>query len=153
MKRLVLCATKSQIANRIVNGFTRAGCSNISVLDQSDNYCELKLTLPSGKVTTTTVWYDYNNVRNGHTQTTSLQRWNSVYTVNANGDVYDNNGNFVGEAYVRIPSGTKQSHRKNYQYNSIRTDSGDVIIDHPDKAKNYSTVVKTLENRVVFQRS
>lgn len=152
MKRVIVSATQTQVANRIVRGFTSVGCTNVHVMKQTDNYCQLKMTLPNGKVTTITAWYDYNIVKNGTRTKLNKLPWQPTYTVDPQGNVYDN-GTLIGQAVVEVSGGSYNSTRKNYLLRSIRTDSGDVIIDHPEKANNYLQVVQTLQSRTVTHRS
>lgn len=152
MKKLIFGATKSQLCNTLESNFKSAGCTSANAYDFTDTNCKVDLILPSGKHTTITAWYDYHKVKNGIKPNSVRIPWKSTFQVDPQGNVYDN-GQLVGTAIVYTSTGTYQATRKNYLLRSIRTDSGDVIIDHPQSANSYNTVVQTLETRKIHRRS
>lgn len=152
MKRVILSATRKQIITKITDGFKAAGCNEVTVTKQNDSFCELNMILPDGKRTTITVWYDYNVVKNGKATKVNRLPWNSSYVVDSEGNVFDGD-TLVGKAVVEVQGESYERNRKNYLIRSIRTNSGDVIIDHPEKANNYKTVVDTLQSRKITHRS
>lgn len=152
MKRIIQSATKPQLHTRITDKFTQVGCTNITISDVTDKFCKVDMTLPNGHHTSVTVWHDYNVIKNGSRTKTTLNSWKPSYTVNANGEVFDN-GQYIGDAVVRMSAGTVPQTRKNFLIKSICTDTGDVIIRHPENEKDYSNVVNDLMSRTVTQLS
>lgn len=153
MKRIINCATKKQLNSRIIDGFINNGCSNVKISEQSKANCIVHLTLPSGLSTELTVWYDSKYVKNGSRPKTRLVKWNSYYTIDSDGSVYDENGDHVGEAYVRISDGTATANKRSYNIDSIRTNSADILIDHLRSSRDFSNVIKSLDSRTVTIRS
>lgn len=153
MKRVINCATKSDILDRVKSGFTSAGCEVVEISDISDDHCDVSLVLPSGIPTRITVWYSHNVIKNGFRRSRRILPWDKTYHLDEYGNVYDSNNNLIGIAIVDSEGEIVQRTRKNYLIKSIRTDSGDVIIDHPEKSNNYKSVVDTLENRLITYRS
>lgn len=152
MKRVILSATRTGIITKITDGFKSAGCNEVIVTKHTDSFCKLHMILPNGKRTTITVWYDYNVVKNGKATKVNRLTWKSSYVVDSEGNVFDGN-TLVGKAFVEVQGESYERTRNNYLIRSIRTDSGDVIIDHPEKANNYKTVVDTLQSRKITHRS
>jgi len=154
MKRYIRSDTRSELIKKIVDGFKSAGCMEVSVVYCDNTHCNLSLVLPDESETSITVWYNYEKMKDGTKGINQYQSWNSTYQVNSDGAVFDDSGNLIGEAAVKL---TNQKlitkYKKYFNPESIRTDSGDVIIDHPEKAKCYQDVVKSLENRNIIHRS
>lgn len=159
----VFGASRVNIVKNIQTKFKNTpGISNVVVTGQYDTHCTIYLTFdqniyPGVNPTSITVWYDYHVVKNGTRMKTKWIKWSPNLSVNDDGTVVDENGEIVGE--VRIIQSTSekiQKTKKNFLLKSIRTDSGDVIIDHPESVSDnsiYQNVVKTLANRTVTRRS
>lgn len=154
MKRYIRSDTRYRLIKKIVDGFKSAGCTEVSVLYRDNSHCKLSLVLPNGSKTSITVWYDYEKMEDGTKGINQYQSWKSYYQVNSDGVVFDDSGNFVGEAVVKLSDQKLiTKYKKYFNPESIRTDSGDVVIDHPEKAKCYQDVVKSLETRNIIHRS
>lgn len=167
MKRVVrssiFAATLGQIVGRIQTKFENTnGVSSVVVTNFTDTYCQLKIEFdptvyPGVRPTSITVWYDYHTVNNGTRVKTKWLTWSPDFTVNDDGSVVDKTGEIIGEVRILQPTNERVSKtRKNFLLKSIRTDSGDVIIDHPESVQDnsiYQEVVETLANRKVIRRS
>ena len=155
MKRIIYADTKDQILHKIVEGFKRSGqCKKVKVNNSDKNHCELYLILPSNKETTLTVWYDYDKVPDGEVDVNTYIDWSSDYSIQDDGTVVDSSGSVIGIAKVQLTEHKKRNKfKKDYRSESIRTDSGDVVIDHPERASTYLDVVNALEKRQVTERS
>lgn len=160
MKRMIVAVTsKSDIIRLIISGLKQAGCTFdkkcILPVDDSKHKCQLEFTLPSGKKTRVTFYYQFNRVsvtKQGNHNT--LSKWDSTWTVNQNGEVFDASGNCIGVAIVRQTlKGQYQKKVDDYLPDSILVDSGDVVIEHPELVNDYLSLVDHLEKRNVTQFS
>lgn len=154
MKRYIQCASKRDLSRTIEIGFMNAKCRSAKVTDFHDDHCTVELVLPSGKgPISITVWYDTTKTKNGKQSSAKYIPYDPTYTMNSSGDVFDSSGNYIGQAAVKTSGPSVQKYKTSYLKRSIRTDSGDVIIDHPELSKTYQDVVKTLETRKINRRS
>ena len=157
MKRYVKSATASTLKNHLIKGFTNAGCSNVNILELTPTYCRISLTLPNGNPTTFTAWFNSRSKNVGKPKSVNDITTNidPTWIFKPNGDVEDANGNVIGNVHsVKLNTTTsKQRKRRDYDLNSVRTDSGDVIIDHPEKSNTYVNVVNSLSTRNITYRS
>lgn len=158
MKRMITAnTTRQDIINLIVNGLKQSGCtfSRKYIIHSNKNSCELKFNLPNGKETQAIFRYNYNNVKLDKEGThTTLSSWNSDWIVDDDGKVFDSSGQVVGLAIVRRKLHEKYKEKaEDYIPDSITTDSGDVVIEHPERSKDYLSLVQHLENRKVTEFS
>ena len=157
MKRYVKAATASTLKNTLIKGFTNAGCSNVSIIELTKTHCRISLTLPNGNSTTFTAWVNSRNKNIGKPKDVNdiTFKIDPTWVFRSDGTVEDSDGNAIGTVYsVKLNTTTsKQRTRRDYDLNSVRTDSGDVIIDHPEKSKTYVDVVNSLSTRTITHRS
>lgn len=159
MKRYVRASGSRSFKRTIKKGFENAGCSDVKIGKLESDHCKIQLTLPNGNSTTTTVWFNRSKINVGEPKPVktlvSISKIPETWTFDSDGNVLDETRNIVGVVEtVKLNDTTyKQKTRSDYDKNSIRTDSGDVIIDHPEKAKTYTDVVKSLETRKITHRS
>lgn len=152
----IQASTLGEVVEAIERGLKLAQCTQIDIKKKFSDHCEVSLTLPNGKSTTITVWYDYSEHKNGVTHKKKSISWDPSYSIDDDGNVYDSSGNFIGVVKIIQDTGeTSPKMKKDWNLESIRTDSGDVIIDHPEKdpTRIWSDVVKTLEGRKIDTRS
>lgn len=148
--------TEKEIVDDIVNKFESAGCTGVVAGEPQKNHCEISLILPNrNNYTTITVWYDYEKVEHGHNSVEDKVPWDPSFSVDSSGAVYDDSGERIGHVKVIRDKRKLGSPRyvRDYSVPKIRTDSGDVIVDHPESVEDYKKVVKQLENRKIEHRS
>lgn len=162
MKRYVKAATQRTLDHHLINGFIKyGGCSSATIINKSQNNYQMELVLPNNTKTTITVWFDAPTRVQTQGMGTNKPRvtyhidpnWN----IQPNGDVLDASGTLIGSVYAIQLNSAQRVHRMRNDYNlkSIRTDSGDVLIDHPEinKTKIYPDIVNSLMKRMNTQRS
>lgn len=152
MKKWIQAATKGDVLYHIESGFRAAGAPVKEFLTKAADYCRVKLQLPNNTTTTLTVWYDYSKVPGAPKMKVKYDPWQQGYSVTSSGDVVDSQGQIIGKACVEVQVNTTSTIR-DYNLDSIRTNSGDIIIDHPEKSNTYRDVVNSLMTRKVTHSS
>jgi len=162
MKKLIFntpinAVTERTLRSHIISGFKKAGCSTVNILQKTDIYYRVELTLPNGIPTSICVWFDRpQNLATGHKTVQDRKfKVDPTWTFNSSGNVFDVNGNLIGRVYAveLFTTHTVPRIRKDYDKDSIVTDSGDVVIDHPERANTYVDVVNSLMTRNITYRS
>ena len=158
MKIYIRSDTHNKLLKTLKHGFEYAQCSNVTVSNESGDHCQIEMNLPSGRHCTFTAWVNSSRKSIGKPQTRPKHVFelDDSWSYEKNGDVKDSDGTIIGKVYaVELSNETQtyQKSRKDYDLNSIRIDSGDVIIDHPEKAKTYDDIVDALEQRTITHRS
>ena len=161
MKRYIKSVTQRTLDSHLIDGFKNYGfCPDVTIEERFQDHYKMKLVLPNNITTHITVWFNPpTRVATGGLITKN----NVTYTIDPtwvflpNGDVQDASGNIIGQVQsVKLnTTRTVQRTRKDYSLTSVRTDSGDVIIDHPEKnaPKIYKDIVNTLMARTITHRS
>lgn len=148
MKRVIKAASRADMINHIKSELLKTNnCIGISVLEDTNTYVRVQLKLSNNEIKTATIWFDYKNVKNGTGAKYKYEDWDSSFTINKDGRVFDSFGNYIGKAKILVDTGDRvQKRKKSYDKKSVRSNIAETDVQNLNRF-GYDNFVNELMNR------